>query len=160
MDRMNTIQFLRYIGTPLTKDEMMLLYKANNVKYDRCELYRDFITTLNLLIIDTYLGDDVMMSDSDVKKHFLWCYNRVMENFNSEGIPFGKSDGLRVYFFNFYNDVFYKEETKDYVIDRLNNLSDICFNYKRVKSRSDMDLLMELYKIFEKSLGKHSKKGY
>ena len=106
MDRMNAIQFLRYIGTPLTKDEMMLLYQANNIKYDRCELYRDFIATLNKVIIDTYLGKDVMLSDVDIKKHFLWCYNKTLYGFNKEGIPFKKDNNLKSYLFSFYEDLF------------------------------------------------------
>jgi hypothetical protein len=152
MDRMNTIEFLRYIGTPLTKEEMTLLYKANNVKYDKCELYYDFIKTLNLLVVDTYLGDDVIKSDEDKKKHFLWCFSKVIEDFKEENIIFESVSDLRTYFFHFYNELFYPDEEKEKVITKLNNLPNASFNYNRIKTRSDMDLLIDLYKIFEKSL--------
>jgi len=153
MDRMKVIQFLKYIGTPLTKEEMMLLYKANNIKYDRCELYRDFIATLNMFIVNTYLGDDVMESDIDIKKHFLWCYNKVVEDFTKEGIPFKKSNDLKLYLFTFYNDVFYEDKDKNQVNEKLDILPNLCLNYRRVKSRSDIDITTELYKLFDKSLG-------
>lgn len=153
MDRMKAIQFLKYIGTPLTKEEMMLLYKANNIKYDRCELYRDFIATLNMFIVNTYLGDDVMESDIDIKKHFLWCYNKVVEDFTKEGIPFKKSNDLKLYLFTYYNDVFYEDKDKNQVNEKLDILPNLCLNYRRVKSRSDIDITTELYKLFDKSLG-------
>jgi hypothetical protein len=153
MDRMKVIQFLKYIGTPLTKEEMMLLYKANNIKYDRCELYRDFIATLNMFIVNTYLGDDVMESDIDIKKHFLWCYNKVVEDFTKEGIPFKKSNDLKLYLFTYYNDVFYEDKDKNQVNEKLDILPNLCLNYRRVKSRSDIDITTELYKLFDKSLG-------
>jgi hypothetical protein len=152
MDRMNTIEFLRYISTPLTKEEMTLLYKANNVKYDKCVLYYDFIKSLNLLIVDTYLGDDVVLTDEDKKKHYLWCFNMIVGNFGEENILFDDTDDLKFYFYHFYSELFYPEEDKEDIITKLNNLPNLSFDYNRVKTRSDMDLLIELYKIFEKSL--------
>jgi hypothetical protein len=132
----------------------MLLYQANNIKYDRCELYRDFIATLNSLIIKTYLGKDVMISDTDNKKHFLWCYNKTLENFNEEGIPFKKDNDLKSYLFNFYDDLFYKEEMEELYKDKLDILNNLFLNYRRVKSRSDIDITTEIYKLFDRSLGK------
>lgn len=152
MDRMNTIEFLRYINTPLTKEEMTLLYKANNVKYDKCELYHDFIKSLNLTVVDTYLGDDVVITEEDKKKHYLWCFNKIVNNFREENIIFDDTNDLKFYFYNFYNELFYSSEDKEMVISKLNILPNLSFDYNRVKTRSDMDLLIELYKIFEKSL--------
>jgi hypothetical protein len=152
MDRMNTIEFLRYIGTPLSKEDMTLLYKANNVRYDKCELYYDFVKTLNLLVVNTYLGDDVILSDEDVKKHFLWCFRKVISDFKEENVIFDGVDDLKEYFYHFYYELFYKEDDKDGIISKLNNLPNLSFNYHRIKTRSDMDLLLELYKLFDKSL--------
>lgn len=149
---MNTIEFLKYITTPLTKEEMTLLYKANNIKYDKCELYYDFIKSLNLLIITTYLGDDVVITDEDKKKHFLWCFRKIINDFKEENIIFDDIEDIRAYFFHFYNELFYNDEDKDNVINKLNNLPNSSFDYNRIKTRSDMDLLIDLYKLFEKSL--------
>ena len=63
---MNSAEFIKYISTPLMVEEMQLLYKANNIKYDKCELYYDFITTLNKLIVETFLGDDVINSEEAI----------------------------------------------------------------------------------------------
>ena len=67
---MNSAEFIKYITTPLTKEEMHLLYKANNIKYDKCRLYGDFIITLNKLVVNTFLGDDVIHIEEDIKSHF------------------------------------------------------------------------------------------
>ena len=152
MDKMNTIEFLRYIGTPLTKEEMTLLNKANNVRYDKCELYCDFIKTLNNMVVDTYLGDDVMSSDVDMKKHYLWCFNKVVSDFKQENIIFNGVDELKFYFYHYYSELFYNEDDKDDIIPKLHNLPNLSFDFNRIKTRSDMDLLIELYKLFEKSL--------
>ena len=45
---MNSAEFIKYISNPLTIEEMHLLYKANNVNYDKCKLYHDFILTLRI----------------------------------------------------------------------------------------------------------------
>ena len=47
---MDNSEFMDYIVQPLTFEQMNLLYKANDIKYDRCGLYYDFIKTLNKLI--------------------------------------------------------------------------------------------------------------
>ena len=59
---MNSAEFIEYISKPLTSDEMNLLYKANDINYDRCNLYYDFITSLNRKVVNTFLGDDVIKS--------------------------------------------------------------------------------------------------
>ena len=85
---MNSAEFIEYISKPLTSDEMNLLYKANDINYDRCNLYYDFITSLNRKVVNTFLGDDVINSEEDVKNHFKWCFNDVVEKFSQEGIYF------------------------------------------------------------------------
>ena len=85
---MNSAEFIKYITTPLTLEEMQLLYKANNVKYDKCELYWDFIITLNKLVVETFLGDDVINKEEDIKNHFDWCIEKVFCNFKKENIIF------------------------------------------------------------------------
>ncbi len=86
---------------------MTLLYRANNVRYDKCVLFYDFIKTLNLLVVNTYLGDDVTLSDEDIKKHFLWCFNKVVGDFKEENIIFSELTDLRTYFFHFFNELLY-----------------------------------------------------
>ena len=145
---MNSAEFIQYITKELTMEEMTLLYKANNINYDKCNLYYDFIMTLNRKINNTFLGDDVINNEDDIKSHYEWC----IKNFSKEGILFMEIGLLKEYFFNFYMELFYNTTNKKDVLEKLDKFPNMSFKYYRLKTRSDMDVLLELYRIFEKSL--------
>jgi len=149
---MNSAEFIQYITKELTMEEMTLLYKANNINYDKCNLYYEFIVTLNRKVNNTFLGDDVINNEEDIKNHFNWCFNHTIKNFSKEGILFMETDLLKEYFFNFYVELFYYTPIKKDILDKLDKFPNMSFDYYRLKTRSDMDVLLELYRIFEKSL--------
>ena len=155
---MNTGEFIKYISTPLTEEEMILLYKANNINYNKCSLFYDYIVSLNNKVCDTFLGDDVINSEKDILSHFLWCFKDVIKDFKEEGIIFDDIRELREYFYNFYIEVFYNYNNKTDVLEKLNKLPEFSFVYQRIKTRSDMDVLIELYRLFEESLNFKLKK--
>jgi len=64
---------------------------------------------------------------------------------------------IKEYFYFFYYEIFYKSQDKKNILSKLNNLGDLSFNYHRLKSRSDIDVLIELYKLLDKSLNKKVK---
>ncbi len=89
MDRKikETINLIEFISKPMRKEDVLLLYRVNNVIPEKIELYLDFIKSLYDLITTTYLGDDIMF-ELDMKKHFNWCWNQVIQSFRSEHIYF------------------------------------------------------------------------
>ena len=131
-------------------------YIANDIKIDRCNLYYDFIKSLNRVIVDTYLGSEYITTDREIKEHYLWCFNNIVSNLKEENIIFDDVDRLKEYFFFFYDELFYKDSDK--VLDKLDNLAEFSFDFYRIKSRSDIDIMIELYKLFEKSLYFKTKK--
>ena len=144
--------FLAYINNPMSKESIIVMYDANNIKFDRCELYGDYVQSLFKLVFETYMGDDVMNVDSQVN-HFKWCWKKNVENFSNEGI---RIDSLKLYdyFLQYMLEVFYSLEKKpiDYV-DRVSlKLWGEIFDYSRIKTNSEMDTFIEVYKIFEKSI--------
>ena len=153
---MENSEFMNYIANPLTLDQMNLLYKANDIKFDRCNLYYDFIKSLNRVIVDTYLGSEYITTDREIKEHYLWCFNNIVSNLKEENIIFDDVDRLKEYFFFFYDELFYKDSDK--VLDKLDNLAEFSFDFYRIKSRSAIDIMIELYKLFEKSLYFKTKK--
>lgn len=153
---MNNSEFMNYMVTPLSYEQMQLLYKANDIKFDKCNLYYDFIKTLNKVIIDTYLGNEYINSEREIKEHFLWCFNKVISDFKNESIVFDNTDKIKEYFFYFYYELFYKDTTK--TNEKIDKLADLSFDFNRIKSRSDIDIMIELYKLFEKSLYLKTKK--
>jgi len=153
---MNSYEFVSYMIDPLTYEQMTLLYKANDIKYEKCNLYYDIIKTLNKLVVDTYLGDDFIKNENEKLEHYNWCFNKVVDNLKKEKIIFDNTNDIKDYFFFFYDELFYKDKEKN--INKIDNLPELSFNYYRLKSRSDIDIMVELYKMFEKSLNEKLKK--
>jgi hypothetical protein len=106
---MNSFEFMSYMIDPLTHEQMNLLYKANDVKYDKCNLYYDVIKTLNKLIVDTYLGDEYIINENQKLEHYNWCFKTVIGNFKKEKIIFDNVNDLKDYFFFFYEFSFYEK---------------------------------------------------
>lgn len=143
------MDFIEYISKNMEKKDLFLLYKINNIKRERLEMFSDFVHFLNELIITTYLGDDIT-KDVDKVNHFNWCWKKVVGSFKKEGIYFLDTDELYNYFLTFYQESFY-EETK---IDDPNNIpifwSEL-LNYDNIKTMSEYQSMLEIYKIFNKS---------
>lgn len=155
MAKNNKINFLNYLGKPVSKESIGLIYGANNVKFEKCELYSDFVQSLLIMVFDTYLGDDVMSPEAQIK-HFKWCWDKNLENFEKEGIIF-KNDKVYRYFFDFTLDSFYFNSDKNpnnfTDIGLLNIWSDI-FSYTRLKSKVEIDTFVEIYTLLDDSLKK------
>lgn len=127
--------------------------------FEKCDLYLDFVLSLSDLIFDTYMGDKITKGDDRIQ-HFKWCWDRTVKNFEVEGIYFGDNQELYDYFSNFMVEVFYSADNKLTDINMTHNISKLwkyIFNYRVVKTRSDVDTFIEVYKMFEKSL-KNGKK--
>lgn len=144
--------FLNYINTPLSQESLAIIYDANNIRFEKCELYCDYIQSLLTLVFETYMGDD-MMTEEDQIKHFEWCWNKNMENFKDEGFLF-INPSLHRYFKEFVFDYFYFLEDKTLKNTHLPNMDlwGALFNYNIKKTSFDVDILIETYNIFNNSL--------
>jgi len=137
--------------------EMTRKFKSYNVIRERVDLYKDF--TLNLLyyVHDTYLGKDYIRSEYDMRGHFTWCYRKVLDDFEKEGIYFHENEELYDYFYGYYEDQFYKNdkiETLSYYEKFWENI----FEISKSKKRNIFEVLLELYEIFDKSITKNELK--
>lgn len=96
------------------------------------------------------MGDEFTDSESQLK-HFKWCWDKNIENFSKEGFNFS-SDLVFEYFKDYMNEVFYSytEKSLGYVDKISLNLWKNIFSYEKTKTNSDVDTLVELYKLFEK----------
>ena len=154
MDK-NVDKFLKYMSKPLTKKNLDLVYTSNNIVFERAELYRDFILTLNDLILTTYLGDAFTNAKERVN-HFNWCWNSTAEALNHPQINFTDNVDCKKYFINFYFDVFYDMDkiAEEDNINKINLVWETIFNYNIEKPRTDLDTFLTLYRVFEKSYKK------
>jgi len=133
---------------PLSEEEIFLLYKANNVVYERVQLYGDFLETLFTLAVKTYLGEDYIV-DNQEKNHFDWCLTKVVNDFGKENIHFKMSKEFKELSFDYVKDIFYDEEDKELYGDKMIKFWTHIFKYDGVKTKSDLDAFIEMYKILE-----------
>lgn len=151
MNRLNkATDFIEYISKDMEREDLLLLYRINNINRERLEMFFDFIYSLNDLIITTYMGDDVTIGEYK-EKHFKWCWGRVISSFKEEGIYFIEVKDLYTYFLSFYLESFYEEEKDDKKINDLLPFWDNLMGWGNPKTMSEYESMLELYKIFNKS---------
>lgn len=149
--------FYNYISKHLEPEQVDIWFKVNNIIPEKMELYYDFCHSLYLLIIDTYLGDPegietkVQMNEEDNHKHFLWCWNKNIENFQKESILFELKGDHFEYFYSFFKEIFYDQKEP-----KIKRSIDIFFNdlFSRDKpfTQVDLDLVYNIYKSLDKNL--------
>ena len=135
----------------ISEFEMAKKFKSNNVVNERLELYKDFTINLLIYVYDTYLGNEHIKTEHDIRGHFDWCYKKVLGEFFDEEISFYENDDLYNYFWSYYTNQFYSKpqpESKTYYERFWENI----FEIKKNKNRSVLEVLLELYEIFDKSI--------
>jgi hypothetical protein len=131
---------------------------TTNKKYiivkDRVEIYKDF--TLNLLYyIDYYYIDyDSIHEDSDINNHYSWCFNKVCNEFKKEEIDFSANNELKEYFRTYYYHQFYKIKgtNRDISLAYYEKFWKEIFNIEKQKNRNILNILIEIYTIYDKSI--------
>ena len=147
--------FFNWMAKPLPKDEIIIWFNIHNMTYEKIELYGDVFKSLNHIILDTYLGDDVSetkitLSEEDKIFHFDWCWKKVIDDFKRENIIIKYDGEHKEYFKSFYLETFYNQNEIKIKESIPKFLSDI-FDFTMTYSKTDLDLLTELYKLIEKN---------
>ncbi len=148
----NNLRFIDYNNTTINNEYINNLYSINNIKYDKWLLYQDYTISLFYLIVNTYMGDENYSDNNDFIKHFNWCWDKNNYNFKEEGVSFSGNKKLYDYFMELTFIYFYNVDKKDLTYDdKKHKIIDIwldIFNHKNIKTKYDLDNLIELYNIF------------
>jgi len=145
-------KFIDYFSKPLTFDQLNYLNTLNCVTIEKVDLFRDFTLTLAFYIYDTYLGDDIIVSDENVTTHFNWCWNKTIKNLKEENIHIAEKGEHYYYYWNYFNDKFYNADNKEeYLFNFIYNFWSEIISIDKVKTRSEYDLFIEMYKTMNKS---------
>ncbi len=135
----------------MKKDDILLMYRINNVIPERSALYLDFSHSLFDTVVSTYMGDE-LMDTKRIKEHFDWCWKKTIESFQKEKIYFEGTE-LYNYFFTLFLESFYSENDKsDLNINKILEFWQDIFRYSTEKTLSELEAFIDLYKIFEKSI--------
>ena len=148
--------FFNWMSKPIPQEEVVIWFNVHNMNYERIELYGDIFKSLNYIIIDTYMGEDtsetkISLSQEDKESHFEWCWNKMLEDFRRENIIIKHGGEHKEYFKSFFFDTFYNQSERN-VKDSIPNFLVEVFDVEKPFSKSDLDILTELYKLMEKNI--------
>ena len=93
----------------------------------------------------------ITLTNEDKKKHFEWCWNKTIENFKKEGLFFNLKGEHFDYFKIFFDDIFYNQK-EERIKNSVKNFFDELFDIKKPFTKSDLDMIVVLYKLLDKSL--------
>lgn len=149
----NIENYLDFISSENYKHQIEIWQRANNISREKIELFYDFVISLYDVIDGTYLGPDVLQNTNDQIGHFKWCWNKIIENFNEEKIYFKLIGSHYNYLWFFFHEAYYLTQVNGNQIT-INLYFNKLFNFTNKKTRSELDILTELYKILEENLKK------
>jgi hypothetical protein len=154
--------FFNYITQPVKPEDVEKWFKGNNILNEKLELFSDFSHSLNLLIVETYLGQQdspnetkIVMSDDDNSKHFEWCWDKTVNNFLKEDLNFENRGEHFDYFKSFFDEIFYTQKD-DKIRKSITNFFTDLFDINKPFTKSDLDMVSTIYKILDKHLSKKS----
>jgi predicted transcriptional regulator len=122
---------------------------------DRVEIYKDFAINLLHYIYKYYIDSETLSEDTDIKNHFVWCFNKVCDEFKQENIDFSKNRELKEYFFAYYYHQFYKvmgNSNQDTSIEYYEKFWRNIFEIDKQKNKNIINILIEIYNIYDKSI--------
>jgi hypothetical protein len=149
----NKESYLDFVSSENYKQQIDVWYRAYNISREKTELFYDFLISLHDLIDETYLGADVVVTTEDQINHFTWCWDKTIESFNKEKISFKERGNAYKYLWNFYSEAYYYTKNSESII-RIPEYFYILFDFVHKKTRSELDMLTELYKLLEQNLKK------
>jgi len=147
--------FFNWMSKPVASDEVTIWFNVHNMNYEKIELIGDFFKSLYVKIYDTYLGDDfsetkITLDQNDKDSHFEWVWKNVIDDFSKENILIKKTGEHKDYFKDFFMETYYNQSDKNVKNSIPNFISDV-FKIQKAFTKSDLDILTELYKLMDKN---------
>ena len=148
--------FFNWMSQTVPKDEVIIWFNVHNMSYEKIELCGDIFRTIYKIVIDTYLGNDdietrIQISKTDNELHFDWCWKLLVENFRKENIIIKEEGQYKNYLKSFFIDTYY-DSTQKGIKEAIPNFLDDVFGLDRPFTKSDLDILTELYNLMEKNI--------
>ena len=154
---MNSMEnFFNWISKPIPDEDVSVWFNIHNMNYEKIDLCGDIFKTLNHLIIDTYFDEEnvetkINLTKEDKEHHFEWCWKQLIESFKKEKIYLKEVGSHKDYLKNLFNDTFYNQKEKN-IANAIPKFLEEVFDMDTPFSKSDLDILTELYRLIEKNL--------
>ena len=149
----NRESYLEFISSESYKNQIDVWYRAHNISREKINLFHDFLISLYDLVDETYLGVDFIKTDEEQKQHYTWCWDKTIENFNQERIYFKERGSCYEYFWNFFLEAYYYNHLENKQ-PKIKDYFNMLFEFVVKKSRAELDILTEIYKLFDQNLKK------
>jgi hypothetical protein len=154
----NMGRFFDWLAKPMDQEDITAWHLANNIIPELTELFRDFCLSFLTLIKETYLGDDfeetatkVGMTEKQKKEHLNWCILKTIENFKKENINFILNKDDMDFFEGFFFEICYVQNDQKFK-NALDDFFVNLFDRNQKKTKSDIEIFTELYKLLERSM--------
>jgi len=92
-----------------------------------------------------------MSSEIDQRNHFTWAWDKIIDSFEKEKIYFKRRENCYEYMWNFFLEAYYLSQLIDNQV-KIKNYFEKLFDFSFRKTRSELDMLSEVYKLFDKNL--------
>ena len=156
---MNSMEnFFNWMSKVIPHDEVTIWFNIHNMNYEKIELYGDIFKSLNHIVADTYMGDTsnsyetkILLTQEDKELHFDWCWTKVVSDFKKENITIKENGEHKEYFKSFFMDTFYSHPDKG-IRDSIPNFLFGVFDVYKPFSKSDLDILTQIYKLLENGI--------
>ena len=148
--------FYNWITQPVPREEVEIWFNVHNIIPERVELFCDIVESFISLVVETYLGEDtsetkIKFSEDDITNHFNWCWNKTIENFFNENIIIDSEGEHKDYMKGFLNESFYNQKDENIKKSIKFFVKDL-FDLDKTFVKSDLDILTEVYKVFNRSV--------
>jgi hypothetical protein len=152
--------FFNYLTKPILPEDVLVWFEANNIIYEKLELFSDFSLSLHDLIMQTYLGENdtpndtkITLTEDDDEKHFNWCWLKLLTNFEKEGIMFSNDGDHYDYYKSFFFEIFYNQK-EDHLRNSVGHFFEELFDMDKGFTKSDLDMVSTIYKYLDKNIKK------
>jgi hypothetical protein len=148
--------FHNWLSVPLPTEDVDTWFRAHNMISESIDLYGEIFKSLSLIVIDTYLGDEVVetkvvLNHQDMVNHFEWCWGKLIKDYEKENIIIDSEGDHKDYLTLFFLDSFYSQKEKN-IRDAIPEFIDELFNLDKPFAKSDLDILTEIYKLLNKDV--------
>jgi len=126
-----------------------------NIVKDRVEIYKDFAINLLNYIHFYYIDKESLSTDVDIRNHYVWCFNKVCDEFLKEGLDFKNNIELKEYFYAYYYNQFYNIKNnvnQDTSLEYYEKFWKNIFEINKQKNKNIINILIEIYTIYDKSI--------